>query len=149
MSLARKDFDIAEEISNFTRGRCWRVGAVNGVSIDSRRKIGADSTRRSLLRIGCTHQLSVQGNGVLAGQYLNTDRTGRHEFHQTLKKRAPLVLSIEAFCLFAAQMQHLQSHNLEACFLKPGKDFADVVLAYSIRFNDGQRLFYSHARLQS
>ncbi len=59
------------------------------------------------------------------------------------------MLGVEALCFFTAEMQHLQGHNLETSLFKTRKDFTNVILAHGIRFNDGQRLFYSHARLQS
>ena len=49
---------------------------MHGIGVNAFGKVGADRARLSLLRIGCAHQSTVLGNGILAFENLIGNRWG-------------------------------------------------------------------------
>src|SRR5262245_35475674 len=86
-SPARADLRLAEEVGDFLRGGFRRVRAVHGVRLDALGEVRADGSRRSLLRIGGTHDLAVLRDGVLAFEHLQQHGTRGHVLDQVLEER--------------------------------------------------------------
>ena len=73
--------------SRRSRARRWRR---------STRRSRRGSCPRLLPRVRGAHQLAVHGNGVLAFEHLDHDRTGGHELEKRVEERFAVVLGVEA-----------------------------------------------------
>src|SRR5690606_12535634 len=124
------------------------IRTVNGVFVDGNGEIGTDGARSCFFRVGGAHQLTVLGNGVLAFQNLNDDRTGGHEGNQVLEEAALAVLSIETGSFALGQLHHLRSDNAQAGLFETGGDLTDDVLGNGVRLDDGESTLNSHVKLQ-
>src|SRR5690606_24462458 len=124
------------------------VGTVYGVFVDGNGEIGADGARSGFFRVGGAHQLTVLGNGVLAFQNLDDDRTGGHEGDQILEETTLAVLGVEAGSFALGQLDHLGSDDAQAGLLETGGDFADDVLGDSVGLDDGEGTLQGHVKLQ-
>ena len=117
---------------------------MDGVLVDGDGEVGADGTGVGFLRIGGAHQLAVLGDGVLAFQDLDYNRTGSHEGNQVLEERTLFVLGIEATGFTLGQLNHFSGDDAQAGFLEAGQDFADHVLGNGVRLDDGQGALQCH-----
>ena len=105
------------------------------------------STGQRIRRVGCAQQIAMTLYGIFAFQNRNNDRTGGHEFNQTVKERFAIVLSIEATCLLNGQVQHFSADNFEPCCFKARKDAPNNVFCHRVWFDDGKSTFNSHDNL--
>src|SRR3990167_7485179 len=64
------DFFWLEEKSNFLHGIFFAVRSVYGVMINGCGKVGTNCTRCCFCRIRCTHDLTIQDNGITSLEYL-------------------------------------------------------------------------------
>src|SRR3989344_2133242 len=142
-------FGGSKEVGDFTGGRGFRVGTVNGVLVDGDREVGTDGARSRFLRVGGAHQLAVLGDGVLAFQNLNDDRTGSHEGNQILEEATLAVLGVETGSFALGQLNHLGSDDTQAGLLETGGDLADAVPGDSARLADGKGALQGHVGLQN
>jgi len=95
-------------------------------------------------RIGCTHDLAVLQDRVLALQSCYNDRSRHHVTNEVVVKRPFLMNGVEALSLIEGQMYHPCRHNLQSGFLETTVDLANQVLLHAIRLNDGERLLNGH-----
>jgi len=119
---------------------------VGGIGIDGIGEVGADGTRRSVLRIGGAQQVAVGQHGVLAFQRLDHHRAGDHELDQRVEERTLAVHGVEAFGFAAGQLLVLGGHDLQASLFEAGVDFADDVLGDGVRLDDGKGALQRHGK---
>jgi hypothetical protein len=117
---------------------------VNGVGSEAVCIVSTQGAGQCVVRVGCAHDVTVTLYGVFGFQNLYHDRARGHELHQTVEERTTFVLSVEAFGLFASQTQHFRCDDFETRALETSIDSADVIVSYSVWFNDGKGTFYGH-----
>src|SRR5690606_2787007 len=133
-----------EEESDFHGSGFRSVGAMHGIGVDAVGEIGADRAGFSLLRVGCAHQLTILGNGILAFQHLYEHGARHHEVDQILEEGAFFVNGIETLGIGARKLHQARGNDLEAGLLEAGDDLADDVLGDRVGLDDGKGAFNCH-----
>jgi hypothetical protein len=142
--VALAHFAVLEEVGDFDLCGFRSIGAVDGVCVNRFGKISADGSGRCFLRIGCTHDVAVFGDGVFAFEHHDQDGAGCHELDEVFEERTVFMDCIEAFRILAGKLFHFRSDDLKSLSFKARNDRADIVACYGIRLKNGQSLFFFH-----
>src|SRR5262245_39888744 len=143
-SPARADLRLAEEVGDFLRGGFRRVRAVHGVGLDAFGEVGADRSRRGLLRIRGAHDLAVLRDGVLALEHLQQHRTRGHVLHEVLEERTGGMHRVETLGIPLGQVLHAGRDHAQASLFETAQDLADEVTGDAVGFDDGEGALERH-----
>ena len=76
-------------------------------------KVRTNRRRVRVSRIGGSHYFPIPGDGVVSFEYLDDHRAGCHVTDKVIEERAPRMHSLEALCLFAREVPHSCSDELQ------------------------------------
>src|SRR5439155_24462053 len=129
--------------------RLPRVGPVHGVFLDVGTELSADRPFRGPGRVGRPHQIAPAGDGLLALEHGDEDRTRAHEANQ-IGEELPLAMhGVEALGVAGGERDDARDDGHQPPFLDHREDAAEDALPHRVRLDDTQRLLLHDSSLTS
>ena len=140
-SIGSDEFEAGEEIANFEGGGFRGVGTVGAIVADAGAKVAANGAGCRFFGIGGAHGVAPLEDGAIGFENHGEDFAGAHEVGEFAKEGARFVDGVETAGFFFSETHRLDGDDFEASFVNSGKDFALLVVAYGVGFDDGEGAF--------
>jgi hypothetical protein len=144
VSVELDQIEAWEEVTDLEVRGVGGIGAVGTIVADAGAEVVPDGAGRSFFRIGGAHGVPPSGDGAIGLQDHSEDFAAGHEVGEFAEEGAGFVDGVEASGFFLREAHGFDGDDVEAELVDARENFALLIAAYGIGFDDCEGAFESH-----